>query len=107
MVTSLIFCMIVTILCCYSVHILLKERQETKSEISALINILDIKAMQRPLNITIRQKEANKSLHQGKNTIKDEMINITPIKRKLTPNNQYPIKPCNNLVTGFGLDMRA
>lgn len=107
MIATLIFSLAVTSLCCYTVHILLKERQETRSSIADLMSLKDLAALQTPLKITIKHQNSQKTQKLIKDMCLQEIVNITPKKDSRFVNNQYPIKPQNILTTGFGLDVRV
>lgn len=124
MISVSIFCVAVTALCCYMVHILLVERKEISSELQKALREADQVALRKPLKI-VQPK--------GSQVQKDRygnIIDVTAISRKLHRPNLairnksfeqpkktffnkairsigYPITPNNQSGTGYGFDVRV
>jgi hypothetical protein len=105
----MIFCVCVTILCCYTVHVVLQDKFKNNNSVYNAMIQADKKALNKPLKIKIKHEYTLKQ-ETFKNTDRtqflDRLLNITPHKNN-SLDNQYPIKPKNLVSTGYGLDLRV
>jgi hypothetical protein len=109
MLLIMLFCICVTLLCCYTVHVMLQDYSKVNSLAYNQIVEKDKTALTKPLKIIVKH-EHSFSQYEFKNPKKSEtfeqFLNVTPIKKSLA-NNYYPIKPKNLMSTGYGFDVRA
>jgi hypothetical protein len=124
MIYTIIFCLCVTGLCCYTTHIVLneqrKQRQEqifqTQSDIIKLLIQKDTIAMKKPLKMSVNKfydYATNTNQHHTESSMA-EIIDITPIVNRQNKahdnshhDNFYPIYPSKKLSSSKRLDMRA
>ncbi len=104
MIATMIFCLCITGLCCYTVHMLLDERTKMQSTLYKTMLEIDQIALCKPLII----KKAP-SVHTQSQQYKNQTIdmNVTDNHTKKSVMNTYPISPADKLGIGYGFDMRV
>ena len=112
MIATVVFCIAVTVLCCYTVHMLLEERRQTQTEIFKAMAEIDQIALNRPLPIHTHKSKHARTTTKAKNgnhTIIDaEYVDVTHTStiNKLV-DNFYPILPLSKVSIGNSFDIRA
>ena len=106
MIATVIFCLCVSGLCCYTVHMLLEDRKETQSAIYKAMAEIDEVVLNKPLKIP--QKKLPLHLELKLKSLRPvTIINAINIKQEKLAHNTYPIIPSDKLAVGYGFDMRA
>jgi mannose-1-phosphate guanylyltransferase len=100
----MIFCLCITGLCCYTVHMLLDERTKMQSALYKTILEVDQIALCKPLTI-----KRTPSVQTQSQQYKDQTIDMTLMDSKAQKSivNTYPISPYDKLGIGYGFDMRV
>ena len=107
MIITMVFCICVMALCCYSVHMLLQDRMKLQNEIYKELVSVDKAALATQLKITMKYEHIINAQKPSDYEIADaDIINITPMKKR-NPDNAYPIRPSNRLGMGYGFDLRV
>ncbi len=100
----MLFCLCITGLCCYTVHMLLDERTKMQSTLYKTMLEIDQIALCKPLIIKktpLIQTESK----QCKNQTIDMNVNENHARTSVV--NTYPISPADKLGIGYGFDMRV
>lgn len=104
MIATMIFCLCITGLCCYTVHMLLDERTKMQTALYKTMSEIDQIALCKPLTIK-RTHAVHAQSKQHKNQTID--MNITDNHTQKSVVNTYPISPSDKLGIGYGFDMRV
>ncbi len=108
MIITLVFCVCVTVLSCYTVHTVLADnvREQKNTEVSRVMAEIDLLSLKKPLKIE-KKRLPEHIIHILKDTRRASIIDVEPIKTPKHALNFYPIIPSDKLSIGYGFDARV
>jgi hypothetical protein len=109
MITTLVFCVCVTVLCCYAVHTVLADnaREQENTEVSRIMAEIDALSLKKSLQVTQHRKLPIQIVEVLHDTRRKSYLNVKPKRTQKKVLNIYPIIPSEKLSIGYGFDIRV